>query len=178
MRPFKARKPVLVGPAAGILLGAMLLVMGRSVQDDALTMDEPVHITAGYTALRFRSARLNPEHPPLLKLLASLPLLPLSLQFPLTHPAWQEPIDGPWKAAYEEEIAGVFLYDVGNDPHQIAAWARLSVSLWRWAACSLAGHGAGPEPALRCWRSWAIRVRPPSLPMVGWSRRMWPRPSG
>jgi hypothetical protein len=49
--------------AAGILLGAMLLVMGRSMQDDALTMDEPVHLTAGYTALRFLSARLNPASP-------------------------------------------------------------------------------------------------------------------
>jgi hypothetical protein len=89
-------------------------------------MDDGVHTTAGYTALRFRNARLNPEHPPLLKLLAALPLLPLPLHFPLTHPARQEAIDEPWKVAYDGEIAGVFLYEAGNDPHQIAAWARLA----------------------------------------------------
>jgi hypothetical protein len=126
MRPFKAQNRGLSGLAAGVLLGTMLLVMRYSVQDDALTMDEPVHITSGYTALRFRTARLNPEHPPLLKLLAALPLLPLPLHFPLTHPAWQEAIDELWKVAYEGEIAGVFLYEAGNDPHQIAAWARLA----------------------------------------------------
>ncbi len=41
------------------------------------------HITAGYAYRCFRDVRLNPEHPPLLNRLAAVPLLPLTLQFPL-----------------------------------------------------------------------------------------------
>ena len=73
--------PQLSGLVAACLLGAMGLIMLGSAWEDALTMDEPIHLTAGYTYLRFRAARLNPEHSPLLKLCAALPLLPL----PLSH---------------------------------------------------------------------------------------------
>jgi hypothetical protein len=123
---FKDQDRGLSGLAAGVLLGTMLLVMRYSVQDDALTMDEPIHITAGYTALRFRTARLNPEHPPLLKLLAAGPLLGLPLHLPVTHPALQEVIDEPWQVWYQGELADVFLYQARNDPYQIAAWTRLA----------------------------------------------------
>jgi 4-amino-4-deoxy-L-arabinose transferase-like glycosyltransferase len=105
------------GLAAAGLLGAMFLVMLGSAREDALTMDEPLHLTAGYAYLRFQDARLNPEHPPLLKLLAALPLLPLPLTFPLNHPVWQSDAPG--------QIWHPFLYEFGNDPHQIAARARL-----------------------------------------------------
>jgi 4-amino-4-deoxy-L-arabinose transferase-like glycosyltransferase len=121
MHPLRALNPVLIGLAAGFFLAVMLLLMLRSVQEDALTVDEPVHITAGYAALRFRNAQLNPEHPPLLKLLAALPLLPLRLTFPLTHPAWHDEL---WVDQWE--LTDIFLYEAGNDPHQIAAWARLA----------------------------------------------------
>jgi Dolichyl-phosphate-mannose-protein mannosyltransferase len=109
--------PRLSGLAAVALLMGMFLVMLGSSWDDALTMDEPLHITAGYTYLRFRDARLNPEHPPLLKMLAAVPLLPLPLTFPLTHPTWSS--DAPW------QVSLPFLYESGNDPHRIAARARL-----------------------------------------------------
>jgi 4-amino-4-deoxy-L-arabinose transferase-like glycosyltransferase len=113
----RSLKPKLSGLAAASLLGTMSLVMLGSAWEDALTMDEPIHLTAGYTYLRFRDARLNPEHPPLLKLLAALPLLLLPLHFPLTHPAWRS--DNVWQIWYP------FLYESGNDPHQITAQARL-----------------------------------------------------
>jgi 4-amino-4-deoxy-L-arabinose transferase-like glycosyltransferase len=101
------------------LLTAMLLLMLGSSREDALTYDEPAHITAGYSYLRFQDARLNPEHPPLLKMLAAAPLLMLKLHFPLTSPAWQDALNGQWETAY------LFLYKADNDPHRIAARARL-----------------------------------------------------
>jgi 4-amino-4-deoxy-L-arabinose transferase-like glycosyltransferase len=106
--------------AAALLLAAMFLLLLCSVREDALTYDENPHITAGYAYLRFRDARLNAEHPPLLKMLAAAPLLPLPLHFPLTHPAWQDDLDRQWT------LARVFLYESGNDPHRIAARARLA----------------------------------------------------
>jgi 4-amino-4-deoxy-L-arabinose transferase-like glycosyltransferase len=106
----------------------MLLLMFGSSREDALTSDEPPHIAAGYSYLRFQDARLNPEHPPLLKMLAAAPLLMLKLDFPLTSPAWQDALNGQW------ETANLFLYEADNDPHRIAAQARfvpivLTVSL-------------------------------------------------
>jgi hypothetical protein len=77
-------------PFVCLLLMTMLLLLLGSVQEDALTSDEPAHITAGYASLRFRDARLNPEHPPLLKMLAAAPLLALQVHFALASHAWQE----------------------------------------------------------------------------------------
>lgn len=98
-----------------LLLGMLSIMIGSS-REDAFTYDEPEHITAGYSYLCFQDARLNPEHPPLIKMLAAAPLLMLELQFPLTSPEW---LNGQW------EVANLFLYEAGNDPHLIAARARL-----------------------------------------------------
>ena len=53
------------------------------------TFDEPHHLAAGYTYLRYGDYRLNPEHPPLTKKLAALPLLllePLPADLDLSDP--------------------------------------------------------------------------------------------
>jgi hypothetical protein len=112
-------QPLLTWLAAAFLLAGMLLLMLGSSWEDSLTFDEPAHITAGYASLRFCDARLNYEHPPLLKMLAAIPLLLLSPHFPLTAPAWQEANNGQWETAF------LFLYRSGNDPHRIAALAHL-----------------------------------------------------
>jgi 4-amino-4-deoxy-L-arabinose transferase-like glycosyltransferase len=98
----------------------MLLLLLGSVREDSLTADEPAHITSGYAHLRFRDGRFNPEHPPLLKMLAAAPLLPLPLHFPRDHPAWQGGPNGVW------DLMGVFLFESGHDLHRIAARARLA----------------------------------------------------
>lgn len=56
-----------------VLLALVLLATARSAvgtQLDSLTVDEPWHITAGVEYLRTNDFRLNPEHPPLVKLVA------------------------------------------------------------------------------------------------------------
>jgi 4-amino-4-deoxy-L-arabinose transferase-like glycosyltransferase len=106
---------------AFFLLVAMLLMMLGSSHEDAFTSDEPAHITAGYSYLRFQDGRLNPEHPPLIKMLAAVPLLTLQLQFPLSSPDWRDALNGQW------DVAKLFLYESGNDPHLIAARARLTL---------------------------------------------------
>jgi 4-amino-4-deoxy-L-arabinose transferase-like glycosyltransferase len=119
MPMWRSLQPLLIWLAAASLLAVMLLLMLGSSWEDSLTFDEPAHIAAGYAYLRFRDARLNYEHPPLLKLLAAIPLLPLLPQFPLTASAWQEANNGQWETAF------LFLYKSGNDPHRLAALARL-----------------------------------------------------
>jgi hypothetical protein len=58
------------------LLAFVILAIGDIVTTSPTT-DEGVHLSAGYSYLVTGDYRLNPEHPPLLKKLAALPLLPM-----------------------------------------------------------------------------------------------------
>jgi hypothetical protein len=46
------------------------------------TIDEPVHLLGGYSYLKWRDFRVNPEHPPLVKMWAALPLLWMNVHDP------------------------------------------------------------------------------------------------
>ncbi|MBS1794133.1 MAG: glycosyltransferase family 39 protein [Acidobacteria bacterium] len=74
--------------AAGV--AALLLILGlqlfMTVRQQSQTWDEADHIFAGYMSWKTADFGLNPEHPPLVKLIAALPLLPM----PLTVPALQD----------------------------------------------------------------------------------------
>jgi 4-amino-4-deoxy-L-arabinose transferase-like glycosyltransferase len=53
------------------------------------TFDETVHLFAGYSYLKWGDFRTNPEHPPLAKILAALPLLALDIKDPRpSSPNW------------------------------------------------------------------------------------------
>ncbi|MBK7596319.1 MAG: phospholipid carrier-dependent glycosyltransferase [Gemmatimonadetes bacterium] len=57
-----------------VLLASVLLATARSAVGtrlDSLTVDEPWHIVAGVEYLRTNDFRLNPEHPPLVKLVSA-----------------------------------------------------------------------------------------------------------
>lgn len=73
--------PVLVSIALGIGLAFMLVVLG-TINELSPTFDEPVHVLAGYSYLKWRDYRVNPEHPPLAKALAALPLLVVDIKDP------------------------------------------------------------------------------------------------
>lgn len=62
-----------------LLLGIQLAL---SVRQESQTWDEGDHIFAGYMSWTRADFGLNPEHPPLLKLLATAPLLPTPLKVP------------------------------------------------------------------------------------------------
>jgi len=83
------------------------------------TSDEPLHLAAGYSYWQTRDFRLNPEHPPLAKLLAALPLLAL-------HPRF-DTSDQNWKQAIEDAFAFKFLY--GNDADRLLFWSRTAIVL-------------------------------------------------
>jgi 4-amino-4-deoxy-L-arabinose transferase-like glycosyltransferase len=53
-----------------------------SVKHESLTFDEGDHIFAGYMSLRHHDFGLNPEHPPLVKMIAAVPLLGMQLHEP------------------------------------------------------------------------------------------------
>lgn len=110
-------------------------------------VDEPAHLTSGYLALTQHDLRVNREHPPFVKILAALPLVPL-------HPV--VPPDPPGAAPrgsedYEFDASRRFLYQA-NDADRLLSYARLSIvgltllaalALYLWARAVL-----GPLPAL------------------------------
>jgi hypothetical protein len=52
----------------------LALTVSSYVRESA-TWDEPQHLIAGYNALKFHDYRVDPEHPPFIRLWAALPLL-------------------------------------------------------------------------------------------------------
>ena len=66
----------------GALLGVLVLQLVFSVRRESLSWDEGDHIFAGYMSWKDGDFGLNPEHPPLVKMVATLPLLPMNLKVP------------------------------------------------------------------------------------------------
>jgi len=59
----------------GVLAACFIGLGVRQAWSDAPTYDEPVYLSSGVTALVEHDLRLNPEHPPLGKVLAAIPVL-------------------------------------------------------------------------------------------------------
>ena len=68
-----ARRFAVLFPAL-ILFGLFSYQIRLNIYQTSATFDEPLHIAAGYQYWQCGNYALNPEHPPLLKLLAALPL--------------------------------------------------------------------------------------------------------
>ena len=117
--------------AAWILFGLLafygIISLLVSAQESA-TFDEKAHIPSAYSYVRYGDMRLNPEHPPLLKDLAGLPLLFLDVKFPLDTPEWQNGINEQWT------LGDLFMNctrpDIAcNDSDAILFWSRLPITL-------------------------------------------------
>lgn len=106
-----------------LLLGAMFFMALASMKNDSLTFDEVAHIPAGYSYLTQKEYRLNPEHPPLIKDIAALPLLLQKINFPSYLKSWREDANGQW------DFGNKFLYHSGNNPDKIIFWARFPMIL-------------------------------------------------
>jgi 4-amino-4-deoxy-L-arabinose transferase-like glycosyltransferase len=109
-------------PAATIAaaIGLLLLFGTASIWSalrESATFDEVPHIGAGYSHLALHDYHLDPGgNPPLMKLLAAAPLLPLHPELPTGDPAWGQCLEGKFGLA--------FLYGHG-DGREILLRARL-----------------------------------------------------
>lgn len=98
-----------------------------NAKNDSATFDEIAHIPAGYSYVTQHDMRLNPEHPPLLKMLIGMPLLFLDLNFDTNRNFWTGEgfkriwDDGQWESGKH------LLYGAGNDPDKIIFWARIPI---------------------------------------------------
>src|ERR1700760_2786568 len=80
-RPGRKRR-WLVPSGVMILLVALFLQLISAERRNSITWDEDDHIYAGYMSWKHADFGLNPEHPPLVKLLGTLPLLRMPLVMP------------------------------------------------------------------------------------------------
>jgi dolichyl-phosphate-mannose--protein O-mannosyl transferase len=76
------RKPVLIAASVACLLIILSLQLLLSIRQESQTWDEANHIYAGYRSWSDADFGLNPEHPPMVKLLATIPLLSSPLTMP------------------------------------------------------------------------------------------------
>ncbi|MBI3767023.1 MAG: glycosyltransferase family 39 protein [Deltaproteobacteria bacterium] len=95
-----------------------------ALRENSATYDETEHVPAGYTYLTRHDYRLGPEHPPLLKALFTLPLLPLapriSVEAERAFEAATRTIDAHWI------FGDRFLYR-DNQPEPLLLRARMVV---------------------------------------------------
>ncbi|MBW2416600.1 MAG: phospholipid carrier-dependent glycosyltransferase [Deltaproteobacteria bacterium] len=101
---------------AGLLL-ALFLQQVLSMRLLTASFDEATHLAAGYSYLQTRDFRLNPQHPPLVKLLCALPLRALAPRVDFGHASFAETPPREWK------FGDRFLYE--NDADRLLFWGRL-----------------------------------------------------
>jgi len=93
--------------------------------NDSLTFDEVAHIPAGYSYVAKHDYRLNPEHPPILKILAGIAVLPLQPHFDWNAEFWTTSNDhgeyGQWAAGRH------LLHQAGNNTDWLVFWARVPI---------------------------------------------------
>ena len=128
------RRRLLSTAAVVILLAILVAQLFLSIRQESQTWDEGCHIYAGYAYWTRFDFGVNPEHPPLVKLVATLPLLGLRLHAPALQ-------DRYFKV--EAFLAGKeFLYS--NDADAILLRTRLAAGIFS-VLLLLAVFGAARE---------------------------------
>jgi hypothetical protein len=75
--------------ALPLAIAAAILLSLPGVFAESPTYDEPYHLAAGYTNLVRGDYRLGPDHPPLLHVIAALPLLAQRVHWPADDALWE-----------------------------------------------------------------------------------------
>ncbi|MFE7856743.1 phospholipid carrier-dependent glycosyltransferase [Streptomyces sp. NPDC057403] len=96
-----------------VLLGQMAAAMVTAAVQQTPTIDEPIYVATAADYLREHRVRLNPEHPPLGKLVVAVGV---AVADPHVDTAYRGD-----QSAYARHL----LYESGNDPWRLMFWARL-----------------------------------------------------
>ncbi len=129
----KLRFPAAVAAALSYVMAVQVL----SIRQESCTGDEPLELAAGYSYLKTGDFRMNPEHPPLAKILAALPLLAFRPSLPLDSAAWSGPDEGAFGAAFFRANAGKaddMLFAARMTSILLTAFLGLAIALWTRAA--------------------------------------------
>ena len=107
-------------PAIAALFVVFALELYLSVRLESQTFDEPAHMYAGYSYWLRSDFGINPEHPPLVKLVATLPLL-------LSRPKYPEPLQIHFRA--QSGFGGMLMMNEPGAGRRRPTFAPRSVSL-------------------------------------------------
>lgn len=135
-RPRRWPVPLLVV----LLLGQSAVAMVTAAVQQTPTIDEPVYVAAAADYLHEHRLRLNPEHPPLGKLVVMAGVA-------VADPHYDSSYSGT-----QGQVGRHLLYESGNDPWQLMLWARLPVIvltlLFGLVVLAFAREVAGPVGGL------------------------------
>jgi hypothetical protein len=136
-------------PALGLLLATFVVAGWFALRSDSAVFDETPHVGDGLAILDRADFRLNPEHPPLIKMWATLPLHARHLAAPdYTSTAWLR--GDQWTFGFET-LNGPLSMGERRDPMRVLVPARamvlglgvlLGILVWSWSR-SLFGPSGG-----------------------------------
>ena len=104
-----------------VLLSIMFMLAVSSMLQKSVTSDEVAHLAAGYSYLKTGDFRMNPEHPPLVKMLSGLFLLPINPKIDTGSEAWEN----SWQWVFGQDL----LYNLNDNTDEILFLGRLPVVL-------------------------------------------------
>ena len=138
---------------AALFLAVMTILAGGSALRESVTVDEVSHIGAGVSYLQKLDLRMNPEHPPLPKVLAALPLVCRGIHADYSHISWTFS-EKFFPAFIGQWVFGEWLLEKWNEPKAVLAGARLPMLLLTlvlgWAVYVYARRLGGPWGGLLC----------------------------
>lgn len=130
------------GVVAALILTAMVTAV-RSSLTESQAFDEGVHLASGVSYWVTGDFRMNPEHPPLAKLLAGAAALTLRPTVPLNDPSWSAPDEWAFARAflYHNRVSADALLLAGRLPTVLAFGGLLALLFYiiRRAAGDTAG---------------------------------------
>jgi len=128
MHPEDKPKGILSAILAVLLLALMAVLAGGAALRESATVDEVSHIGAGVSYLQKLDLRMNPEHPPLPKVLAAIPLVIRRVRADYNHISWT--FSEKFFPSYLGQwVFGEWLLEKWNDPKTILKWARMPMLL-------------------------------------------------
>ncbi|WP_105972450.1 ArnT family glycosyltransferase [Streptomyces geranii] len=111
----RRHRRVLVPLAVAVLLLQLAVAMITTAVEQTPTIDEPVYVGTAAVYLHEHSLRLNPEHPPLGKLIVATGVFAADPHFDRHY------------TGNQGQVGRHLLYESGNDPWRLMLWARLPV---------------------------------------------------
>lgn len=111
-----------------LLLLLMAVLAGGAALRESITDDEVAHIGAGVSYLQKLDLRMNPEHPPLAKVLAAVPLVLRGVRADYSDMSWTFS-NSMFGNMLGEWAWGNSLALRWNDPYSTVLWARVPMVL-------------------------------------------------
>jgi hypothetical protein len=124
-------------PVTAALLAYLCAVQIFAARRESNIGDEPLELAAGYSYLKTGDFRMNPEHPPLAKIVEALPLLALHPSLPLDSVSWTKADEAGFGNQFFERnshLIDKLLFSARLMPILLTACLGLAIALWTRSA--------------------------------------------